>query len=69
MSYIYTVEVDEISTLQIFTTRGELVRQYELLPESKTIDIDLSDQANGIYVYRLITNGEIYAGSKIVLQK
>ncbi len=69
MSYIYTMADVEKSTLQIFTTRGELVSQYELFPDSKTLEIDLSDQATGIYVYRLMTNGVIYAGSKIVLQK
>ncbi len=69
MSYIYTMAYEDNSEFQIFNSRGGLIRSYKLVFESKSLDIDLSDQTNGIYVYRVVTNGKIYAGNKIILQK
>ncbi len=67
MSYIY--ESEEEGELQIFSSRGRLIKSYHLLPESKKLEIDLSDQMSGIYVYRVVSNGKIYPGNKIILQK
>jgi len=69
MSYIYTMSLEDKSELQIFTSRGELIRSYILLPENGSLEIDLSNQVSGIYVYRVITNDKIFAGNKIVIQK
>ena len=63
------MSIEDNSELQLFTSRGELIRTYKLSPVSKSLEIDLNDQVSGIYVYRVVTNGKIYLGNKIVLQK
>jgi hypothetical protein len=63
------MELPDNSSLQIFTSRGKLIKSYDLIPENKSLDIDLSDQVNGIYVYRILSKGQIYPGNKIILQK
>jgi len=69
MSYIYNNELNDISLMQIFSSRGKLIRSYNLISEINSIDIDLSDQCNGIYIYRVVINGKIYSGNKIIIQK
>ena len=60
---------EDNSEFQIFNSRGRLIRSFKLISESNTLSIDLSDPTNGIYIYRIVTNGKIYAGNKIILQK
>jgi hypothetical protein len=69
MSYIYTMAFEDKSEFQIFNSRGELIISQVLLPQNKSIDIDMSDQTSGIYIYRVVTNGNIYSGNKIIIQK
>ncbi len=69
MNYIYSSEFEDQSILQIFNSRCQQIRNYSLNPERRFLDIDLSDQENGIYIYRMITNEKVYSGNKIILQK
>jgi hypothetical protein len=69
MSYIYTNEYEDNSEFQIFNNRGKLIKSYTIEPDIKSLDIDLSDQPGGIYIYRIVTNGKVFSGNKIILQK
>jgi hypothetical protein len=69
MSYIYSSGLSDDAELQIFSSRGLLIKSYNLKSNSTSIEIDLSDQANGFYVYRVVEKGVIHPGNKIILQK
>lgn len=69
MIYLYSINSNEKSELQIFNARGTLIRNYSLPSDIPSIEVDLSDQTSGIYVYRVVTNGTVFAGNKIILQR
>lgn len=69
MQYIYSMEKESDRQLQIFNARGCLVRSWMLTSAANSLDIDLNDQPSGFYVYRVMANGNIYPGSKIIIQK
>ena len=63
------MEPNENSEFQIYNSRGRIVQSIKLNPEIKSLEIDLSNQPSGFYVYRVIINGKIYAGNKIIIEK
>jgi hypothetical protein len=69
MSYIYSMDSNSSAELQIFSSQGVLIRKIDIPSDNHSIDIDLTDQVSGIYVYRVVTDGTIYAGNKIILQR
>jgi hypothetical protein len=69
ITYIYNTEKSENSELQIYNSRGRIIQSFKLNRESKSLEIDLSNQPSGFYVYRILLNGSIYPGNKIIIEK
>lgn len=65
--------ITENCNVEIYNVLGERVLKETLLPTSRGQDdkvMDLSNQPNGIYLYRVITeNGELVGEGKVVVQK
>lgn len=68
-SYEIELKNNETGVLELFDLLGNKVRSKKLNPgKSKTL-IDLSDLANGTYVYKVFIDNEYKASNKIIITK
>jgi hypothetical protein len=69
----YTLEssvVSDKSTVEVYNMLGEMIYSNTLSINNSTLSIDISNNANGIYLYRVIANtGELIGEGKLIIQK
>jgi hypothetical protein len=67
----FTVEynIAEKATLQITDILGNCVCTYQLVPENNYITINCNELSNGIYLYKVLMNGNIVKSDKIIVIK
>jgi hypothetical protein len=53
--------------VEIFDTRGVKVYTNKLTEGNNNINIDLRNLNNGIYIYKVIVNGEVKKSDKIIV--
>ncbi len=51
-SFIVSMQKEEISKVEIFSTSGKLIQNYTLKPVAQ-LEVDLSDQPDGVYLVKL----------------
>lgn len=68
---IFSVSIEEGSKgcIQLFDMTGKLVRNVEILPSQKRIYINGTELAEGIYLSRLLVNGQLFSIEKISIAK
>ena len=63
-SGIFTIQGDNIQSVEITNTNGQIVKQLSI--DLCLITIDLSDQSNGMYFVKIQTNNQIFTNKIII---
>jgi len=69
-SGLFTVSIPEYnaqSMIEIFNTSGKLIQRLSFNESCNNFSIDITDEVNGMYIIKLLTNGSISTG-KIIKQ-
>jgi len=69
MQLDYRLSELEMGELKIFDVTGRLVAQYNLNPNETILQINQTILNDGLYLYQVLTNGQIVGSDKLIITK
>ncbi|CAN5468650.1 hypothetical protein BH10BAC1_BH10BAC1_07490 [soil metagenome] len=69
MQLDYSLNVGEVGELKIFDVTGRLVAQYNLNANENILQINQNILNDGLYLYQVLTNGQVVGSDKLIITK